>query len=351
MSYELFSKSKEIFKNEIKNKTYSNDLYFERAIFLSWICSIGTCKFCYMSTQPKKKHIENIKKAKENPFFGFRHKVSIYVESILIKALNYKVEFISAGEGILNKDYLKEILKKVTEITEEKVILNIGPVPKTTLEELSPYIKGISASIETFSEKHDEICPDKPISLYDEMLKQADQLGLKKGITVILGLGESLDDFNKMKNYIEEKKIDQITFYSLNPEKGTEYENSLGPSSFYYNKWISKTRIEFPKMKIIAGSWANRNRELAYLMESGANNFTKFPAFKLFNKNEAKLFKQEFKQTSRELKSYFDFEDISFKELEKRSYEIAKQHFTGEMLNRINQKLESYLKMIEKNKK
>ncbi|MDD3263598.1 MAG: radical SAM protein [Candidatus Nanoarchaeia archaeon] len=340
-----------IYKDLLESqKTYyenfqTNEVFFERAIFLGWLCDIGTCKFCYMSTQPKKEK-SDISKLK---FKGARHKVSVYIEAILTRVMNYKVEFVSCGANVFDDDYLIEILENIYKITGEKVILNIGPLTKEQLIKFQPYISGVSASIETFSKKHDDICPNKPISLYEEMILYSKELKLNRAITIILGLGETLDDFNAMKDYVEKYDINQITFYSLNPEKNTMYENSLGPSSMYYTKWISKTRLEFPNIKIIVGSWANRNREMSFLIEAGANNFTKFPAFKLFNKNEAKLYKQEINETSRKLMSYFDFEDISFEEIKKKSINLAKENFKGEMLEKILEKLNSYLEMIKKN--
>ena len=48
--------------------------FFERAIFFSWYCSKGDCKFCYMSTQKDK--ITDPKLAK-------RRKESIIAETII----------------------------------------------------------------------------------------------------------------------------------------------------------------------------------------------------------------------------------------------------------------------------
>lgn len=338
MIYKDLLKSNEIFQENFKTQ----NVYFERAIFLGWLCDIGTCKFCYMSTQPKK----DISKVK---FHGARHKISVYVEAILTKVMNYKVEFISSGANIFDDDYLIEVLDKITQITNEKVILNIGPLRKEQLIKFKPFISGVSASIETFSKEHDFICPNKPVSLYEEMLIASKELGLDRAITVILGLSETLKDFDRMARYVRKYNINQITFYSLNPEKNTIYENSLGPSSMYYTKWVSKTRIEFPNIKIIVGSWANRNREIPFLLEAGANNFTKFPSFKLFNKKEAKLYKQEINESSRKLVSYFDFQDISMDKIRNDSIILAKKVFKEDELVKVLKKLESYLKMIFRN--
>ena len=62
--------------------------WFERAIFLSWYCAKGDCKFCYMSTQ--KKLIKDPKKAR-------RSFESILAEVFLCKKLGWKIEFLSGG--------------------------------------------------------------------------------------------------------------------------------------------------------------------------------------------------------------------------------------------------------------
>ena len=39
--------------NQVYNENWPQTTLFERAIFCSWSCEIGDCKFCYMSSQPK----------------------------------------------------------------------------------------------------------------------------------------------------------------------------------------------------------------------------------------------------------------------------------------------------------
>ena len=62
--------------------------HFERAIFLSWYCGRGDCKFCYMSTQ--KKRIKNPKLAK-------RRVESVLAEVMICKTAGWKIEFLSGG--------------------------------------------------------------------------------------------------------------------------------------------------------------------------------------------------------------------------------------------------------------
>ena len=70
---------------------------------------------------------------------------------------------------------------------------------------------------------HDKICPSKSLEDIIEMLELADDLGFKKAITIILGLGETPEDNKYLWKLIKDIEIDRVTFYSLNPHKDTVY--------------------------------------------------------------------------------------------------------------------------------
>ena len=82
-------------------------IHFERAIFISWYCSIGDCAYCYMSTQ--KKRISDPKKAK-------RTTASILAEAYLCKKLGWKIGFLSAGYGSYTPESILDLCKKIYEI-------------------------------------------------------------------------------------------------------------------------------------------------------------------------------------------------------------------------------------------
>src|SRR3989338_5469892 len=115
-------------------------IYFERAIFISWYCSLGDCTFCYMSTQKDK--IDDPKKAK-------RSMASILAEAYLCKKLEWKVGNFAAGYGSYTPESIFELCKNVYEITNEKLWLNIGVLPEPTIKKLAPYLEGIYGAVET----------------------------------------------------------------------------------------------------------------------------------------------------------------------------------------------------------
>ena len=125
-------------KNELNKK-----IHFERAIFISWYCSLGDCTYCYMSTQ--KNLISDPNKAK-------RSTASILAEAYLCKKLGWKVGNLAAGYGSYTHESILELVKSVYSITNEKLWLNVGVLPEKTIESLKPYLEGIYVAVETTNE-------------------------------------------------------------------------------------------------------------------------------------------------------------------------------------------------------
>ena len=154
------------------------------------------------------------------------------------------------------------------------------------------------------------------------MLELAGDLGFKKAITIILGLGETPEDTIYLWDLIDDLGIDRITFYSLNPHKDTIYENSPQPASLYYAGVVAATRIKFPSLEIVTGTWIDNLANIGPLILAGANGLTKFPLFKMFGTRYGKRVEDEVKWAGRELQGTFtDIEmlqkgDVPSKELE-----------------------------------
>lgn len=277
--------------NKITLENHGNQITLERAIFLSWWCDKGDCLFCYMSAQKPK--IKEPQKARRNIN-------SILAEAELCRRTDWKIEFLSGGYGSYSTQEIKNISKKIYEITGEPVWLNIG-ITKD-LEEYGDEIAGITGAVEVANpELHDKICPSKSLEDITEMLELAGELGFQRAITVILGLGETLDDLKYLHNLINEIGIDRVTFYSLNPHKETVYENKPQPASLYYAGVVAATRIKFPELKIITGTWIDNLANIGPLLLSGANGLTKFPLFKMFGTRYGKRVEEEVYWAGREL--------------------------------------------------
>lgn len=281
--------------NDLTLKKHGDLVTLERAVFLSWWCDKGDCAFCYMSTQKDK--IKDPRKARRNVS-------NIYAEAEMCKRLNWNIEFLSGGYKSFTTQEIKEIATKIKYITGDGVWLNTGITDE--LEEYGSEIKGITGAVEVANPQiHNNVCPSKSLNDISSMLDTAGDLGFKKAITIILGLGETLDDVEYVNDYIREHEIDRVIFYSLNPHKETIYADKSQPASLYYAQVVAKVRLEFPEIEIICGTWIDNLANIGILILSGANGITKFPLFKMFGTKYGKRVEEEVKWANRQLKGTF----------------------------------------------
>lgn len=288
--FELMKKA-----NETTLKKHGNLITLERAVFLSWWCDKGDCAFCYMSTQKNK--IKDPTKARRNMN-------NIFAEAEMCKRLDWNIEFLSGGYESFTTPEIKHIAATIKEITGDGVWLNTGITDE--LNEYGSEIKGITGAVEVANpEIHERVCPSKKLDDISNMLDTAHDLGFKKAITIILGLGETMDDVDYIIDYIKDHKIDRVIFYSLNPHKETIYANSSQPASLYYAQVVAQVRLAFPDIEIICGTWIDNLANIGILILSGANGITKFPLFKMFGTKYGKRVEEEVKWAGRELKGTF----------------------------------------------
>ncbi len=320
------------------SKVYSENFapitWYGRCIFLSWYCDLGTCKFCFRSTQKHK-----IKFAPD----AKRTLSSVLVEAILCKKIGWRIEFLTGGYRIFPNKDLVEMARLVSTVYGEKIWLNLGVISKEDLETFRPYVKGIVSSIETIEPQlHKFVCPDKPIEPYEEMFDYAKDF--KRSMTMVIGLGEKREDFALLAKFIEKHKLDRITFYALKPVKGTIFENSNGPATEDYLWWIASTRIKFPKLEIIAGTTARRYEEVGKLMQAGANAFTKFPATKMFGTRQAHQIEKDIKEAGRDLRG-----SITVLPSVDWNAEIEKIGLDKELEADVKEKMKIYLQRMQNN--
>ncbi len=274
----------------------------------------------------------------KNPMLAKRTRESILAEIILCKVYNWKIEFLSGGYESYRFDELKSLIKDISQIYGEKVMLNIGVLKEDELKELLPYIEGVSGAVECITPKlRDYVCPSKPLDKIEQMFKSAKKLGLKSSMTLILGLGEKIEDFKYLSEFIKKNDVDQITFYRLKPQKGTAYENAEPITKEYYESWVKLTRKNFPDINIIVGSWIGYLDEITNLLRAGADGITKFPSLKLFNSKFAHQIKDATEKAGCKFMSNLS---------ERKNYdsEIKKIHLDKETKEKIISKLNEYQK-------
>ncbi len=327
---QMMAKAQQIYKSNFSPVTS-----FERAIFFSWGCTIGDCTFCYMSTQPKDKPPRETKRSVE----------SILAEVILAKELGWDIGFLTGGIGALTPAELENLLKHITQITGQKIWLSAGPLPKALLVRYLPYIKGIVGSTETINpELHQKVCPSKPLAPYERMFEFAQELGLQRAMTFIVGMGEVPEDMGLLKAFIIKYGITKIHVYGLIPEQGTAFEGALIPSQEEQAWWIAQLRIAFPTLDIQCGIWEDRVERISFLLNAGANSLSKYQALKLFGTASAREIERQAALAGREFKGtltrmpLLDAETL-----------VQSLHFEAELKTRIKLKLFRYLGAMEKN--
>jgi biotin synthase-like enzyme len=320
--------------HQVYLKNFPSNTTFERAIFFSWGCTIGDCTFCYMSTQP----------ASKKPTETKRSDASILAEFFLSKKLGWDIGFFTGGIGVFTPNELEALLEKATIITGEKLWLSVGAVPKVLLERYLPYIKGVVGSTETINPTlHKKVCPSKPLAPYERMFESATELGLQKAMTFIVGMGETKEDLELLKNFIVKYKIDKIHLYGLIPQQDTMFQNSLPPSAEEQAWWIASLRIAFPKLDIQMGIWEDRVDRVALLLQAGANSISKFKATKLFATPIAKEIETQTINAGRIFKGTLT--KVPFIELS----QIDNLPFEYELKEEIKIKLQQYLTRMELN--
>lgn len=310
---------------------------FERAIFYSWSCQLDECcKYCYMSTLPKEKRTKD----------KVRSFASLLAETIITKKLGWDYGFLSGGVGVFSDEKILDLLKKTNQIMEEPVWVNIGVLSKKQMELFKPYIKGVVGTIEILNPAlHKKICPSKPIAPVEKMFENAKELGLLRGMTLIVGLGEAIDDFELLKKFISKHGISKIHIYGLNPQKGTLFENAEPPSIEYHAEWIRKTRQAFPNIDIQAGIWLDRVNYVAELLNAGASSISKFPALKAFGSKQAKEIEHQAKLAGRKfIGTLTKMPRIDWDE------EVGKLDYDIELKEQIKKKIRDYLRQMEKRK-
>jgi len=281
-------------------------------------------------------------KGKNKGKIARRSTESILAEVFLCKKLGWQLGFISGGHNAYNTTEFLKLLRQINIVAEEKVWINIGPVSKPELRKFMPYIKGVVGSIETINPViHLSVCPSKPVKPFEEMFQNAKELGLKNAMTIIVGLGEKISDFEILRQFIVRNSISKIHFYGLNPQKGTAFEKASPPAKEYQAEWISRTRKAFPGIDIQCGIWKDRPEYISALLKAGANSISKFPAIKKFGSEEAKRIELEAKKAGRKfLGTLTKKTKISLDEIDNYKLPI-------EIKEKVKEKLKQYMKRLK----
>jgi len=317
-------------------KNFSNQVNFERSVFINWTCAIADCQYCYLSTKPK-----------YNPAEGttaLRSKESILAEIIICKAMGWDIGYITGGLRVESTEQIIELLKKINIINGKKIMMNFGPYSRNVIEKFSPYVTGMGSAIESFDEElHNFICPSKPLKSLLSFLENLQDLKLEKLITIILGLGEKKEDVNIVIANIKKYNIEKIQLCFLKPQQGTIFNDVPSPNMNYMAFWAAKIRIACPNIIIKVALVKERIEDFSLLLKAGVNGFSRFLVFKDFASDFAFKLEKECLKAERELVGNFTkLPDINVKQL------IDELPFEEELKNNILEKAEQYYEKLKK---
>jgi len=283
-------------------KHHGSNATLERAVFLSWWCGKGDCDFCYLSTQ--RHRIKDPAKAR-------RRVSSVLAEVEILRGIGWRVEFLSSGYGSHSIEELQRIAQMVSYVSGDGVWLNVGVLSDEQLRAFGDEIAGVVASIETLdTELRKRVCPDKDLKKSVEMLIEAEKLGLKKGATIVLGLGEDESQIPALLDFVRSNNLDRVTVYSLNPHRGTPLGNHPPPASLYQAGVIALLRLNFPKLEIIGGTWIDQLPNIGIMLLAGANAITKYPLFSMFGNRYGRKVEEEVRYSNRQLLGTFSDMDV-----------------------------------------
>ena len=163
-------------------------------------------------------------------------------------------------------------------------------------------------------------------------------------MTIIIGIGETREDFPLLERFIKKHGFERITIYALRPVRGTPFTEGPTPEEVAW--WIAKTRIAFPKIEIIAGTAIYRIEEISLFLNAGVNAITKLPATRMFNTDDATIVHEQIASVGRTFTSTFRHPDplhaLDWKAI------LDKTDLTGEEKEKTLESLYKYLDTMEK---
>ena len=306
--------------------------FFERSVFINWTCGIADCKYCYLSTQPKSdKH-------------ALRSPASILAEILVCKLMGWRVGYLTGGLRVESSDYLTGLLSDVEKVLGHKTWMNFGPYTHREVQAFKPYVNGMGSAIESFDEElHNYICPSKPLKALKKFLGYLKEEHMGKLITIILGIGERMEDIEEVITQVKEYNIDTVQLCFLKPQAGTVFAQVPAPDPDYMCWWIAKLRVALPKLNIKVALVRERMNDTKRYLDAGANGFSRFMVFKDFNTKYAQEFVQGCTDAGRELEGHF----TTLPELDIDSA-LEKIDLEKERKEEVRKKAKQYVRKLEK---
>jgi len=261
--------------------------------------------------------------------------------------MNWKVGYITGGLKVESIDTIKNLLQNLEKVLGYKIMMNFGPYTNSEINEFKPYVSGMGSAIESFDEElHNFICPSKSLKSLTKFLENLQKNNLKSLITIILGMGETIDHIDTTIQKIKKYNISTVQLCFLKSQENTIFNDVPPPNMDYMAYWIARLRIAVPNLIIKVALVQERLKDFSILLTAGINGFSRFMIFKDFNSNNSFELINQCKIGNRKLIGNF----ITLPKFNIEN-EVNKLNLESKLKENIKIKLKQYLKQLEKNSK
>jgi len=253
---ELFKMAREIGASKNIKFSFSNAISNECRI-------IPLCRHCeWMSNQY---FCDNAQKRKQKGGFlktGLRAE-GIGVDRIVVP---------SGWMGYNLPDYFLEYLEELIKKTKLPVWGAFGAISKESMQNLKEVgLNGYDCGIETTNQKiFNYMRPGDNFDKRMETLKNAKELGLSTGTSLVIGVGETIKDIAKGIELMKELEVDFAALWPFCPCPYTEMESWNSPNSLLVAKILAVMVLNLKHTDIIADT---RPKNLKWGIRAGANAF------------------------------------------------------------------------------
>jgi biotin synthase-like enzyme len=259
---DLFIKARKISVNK--------KLLLSSPLIVTRVCKMDPlCRYC--SWRAYHGVMKNAANAKIN-------KEEAVARAIRIRQAGIKrVYLVSGWMGDSLPDYFFDYIEALKKNAYIDVVTTFGPVNKTDLMALKEIgVTSVSCGLETTNKEiFRRIKPGDNFEARLKTLQDAKELGFKTATNFIIGVGESLKDYDDGVRLVEQLGIDYLSLGSFCPTPFTEMESWDRPSPYFVAQIAAAARISFPDIDIATCfDCDNSSVNLAWGIKCGANAYS-----------------------------------------------------------------------------
>ncbi len=188
-----------------------------------------------------------------------------------------RFSLVTSGRNQDNPNEFEEIIHIVKRIREEvgiEVCCSLGLISKEQAKRLKEAgITRIHCNIETSPSYFPEICSTHTMEDKEDIIRTAQEAGIRVCSGGIIGLGESLEQRVEMAFHLKKMHIDSVPLNILNPVKGTPFYTNRRLPPLEVLRTFAMFRFVLPKalIRTAGGREVNLRSLQAYALTGGLN--------------------------------------------------------------------------------